>query len=1039
ASASGSTPFTYQWYDGASGNTSNPIAGATSNTYTTPAITTTKQYWVKVSNSCPSSANSPAVTVTPQACDVPVITDDPDSQNVASGASVVLQAAGGGTAPLSWQWYRGSPGNWTPVGTNSASYNTGPLTTTTSFYVKLSNSCGSDDSAVATVTVGQQTCDVPVITDDPDSANVSANGSVTLHAAGNGTSPFTWQWYRGSPGNWTPVGANSPDYNTGPLTTTTSFYVKLSNSCGSDESAVATITVGPQCAAPVITSQPSTITVTLNEGATFVVNASGTAPITYQWYRGSAPDDSNPIAGATGNSFAAGPFAAAGSYRFWVRASNACGSAPSQTITVNVGCPSVAVPMVAAPALTHFTTSYAVSWTGNLNVASKFELQEATDADFTQNVKTFSVTGALSRQMPAHTEVTIEARFYYRVRAISPCTNQPTAWSAPASTVVQPPLPANSTEFAISIPLGTTAPFGQPLLVPGFGNTANGGDTFAILIDAPWLSAFPASGALSAGGTTVQLTINPALLRLGTSTATILITRTPGNAAKTATNDGPSTLFTPFSVTMVTPVSPDPRDAGPPQGTLIIPAVAHAQGIGSPFRTDVRLVNVSFEDMEYEITYTPSGIDGTVEGKKTHITVTAGDTIAFDDIVKSWYGAGIAGEGGIGTLEIRPLNGASPANTVASSRTYALDAGGTLGQFVPALRLDQFIRDVNADSLGRISLQQVANSPFYRTNIGFVEGFGAPATVRARLLDGDGKLLQQITRDLPAFGHMQQNLAQMFGDINLSDGRVEVEVISSQGLVSAYASVLNNRTNDPLMVFPVQPSRTTAGRYVLSGMAELVAPDRNFHSDMRIYNAGNQPVTATLWYYGRGQTEPSQPPRQVTLAPGQVKSYNDVLPTLWPGLTGGGSIVATAAPDSSLVLTAQTYSRQPDGGTKGQFIPGVTARDAVGRGDRALEVLQLEQSPRYRSNVGIVEVTGAPAVIEISMYEPDAKASARTETLLQANEYVQFDRILEALGNLGTVYNGRVSIRVIGGEGRVYAYGSTIDNRTEDPTCVPAQ
>jgi Ig-like domain CHU_C associated len=949
ATASGTTPFTYQWYEGPAGNTLNPIAGATSSSYTTPPITSTKQYWVKVGNSCPSSANS------------------------------------------------------------------------------------------NTVTVDAAPCNPAVITDDPDSANVAPNGSVTLHAAGNGTFPITWQWFRGSPGNWTPVGTNNASYNTGPLTTTTSFYVRMSNSCGTEDSAIATVTVGTQCTGPVITGQPSSLSVALNQGATLAVTATGTAPLTYQWYRGAALDDANPIAGATSASYAAPPFTAGGTYRYWVRVSNACGNVPSQTITVTVACPTVPTPEISVPALTHFSTPYNVSWTGN--PAGSFEVQEATDAAFTQNVRTFTVTGALQRQIPAHTEVTTgERRFYYRVRAIDSCTNQPTAYSSTASTVVEPPNPADASQFAISIPAGSTTTFTQPLLVPGFGATATNADTFAITIDVPWLTVFPASGALSAGGTTVQLTINPALLEIGSTTATIQITRTPGASGKLQTNDGPSNVYTPFSVSMVTPVAPDPRDSNPPPGTMIIPAVAHVQGIGSPFRSDVRLVNVSFDDIEYEITFTPSQTDGTQVGKKTRLTVSAGDTIAFDDIVRSWYGAGILGESGLGTIEIRPLNAPSPSSSVASSRTYALDAGGTLGQFIPALRIDQFVRDINQDSLGRISLQQIANSAFYRTNLGFVEGSGHPVTFDARLLDANGVVLRAITRELPPFGQLQQNLTSLFGDIELTDGRVEVTVVSSTGLVSAYASVLNNRTNDPLMVFPVQPARFTAARYVLAGIAEFVAPDgRNFHSDMRIYNAGRDPVTVTLWYYDRGQSEPGQPPRQVTLAPGQVRSYNDVLPALWPGLVGGGSIVATAPPEASLVLTAQTYSRQPDGGTKGQFIPGVTYREATGLGERSLEVLQLEQSAQYRSNVGVVEVTGQPATIEIAMYEPDAKISAVTQYGLKANEYIQFDRILEAIGKLGTVYNGRVSIRVIGGEGRVYGYGSCVDNRTEDPTYVPAQ
>ena len=37
------------------------------------------------------------------------------------------------------------------------------------------------------------------------------------------------------------------------------------------------------------------------------------------------------------------------------------------------------------------------------------------------------------------------------------------------------------------------------------------------------------------------------------------------------------------------------------------------------------------------------------------------------------------------------------------------------------------------------------------------------------------------------------------------------------------------------------------------------------------------------------------------------------------------------------------------------------------------------------------------------------------------------------------VYNARVAVKVVSGEGRVTAYGSAIDQITQDPTYVPAQ
>ncbi len=60
--ASGSLP-TYQWYVGNKGVTTRPISGATSPSYTTPALTATTTYWAMASNSA-GTANSNAASVT---------------------------------------------------------------------------------------------------------------------------------------------------------------------------------------------------------------------------------------------------------------------------------------------------------------------------------------------------------------------------------------------------------------------------------------------------------------------------------------------------------------------------------------------------------------------------------------------------------------------------------------------------------------------------------------------------------------------------------------------------------------------------------------------------------------------------------------------------------------------------------------------------------------------------------------------------------------------------------------------------------------
>jgi hypothetical protein len=60
--ATGSGPFTYQWYRGPRGSTWFPIAGATTSSYVTPAIHGLNQFWVRIENGC-GSVDSTTVRV----------------------------------------------------------------------------------------------------------------------------------------------------------------------------------------------------------------------------------------------------------------------------------------------------------------------------------------------------------------------------------------------------------------------------------------------------------------------------------------------------------------------------------------------------------------------------------------------------------------------------------------------------------------------------------------------------------------------------------------------------------------------------------------------------------------------------------------------------------------------------------------------------------------------------------------------------------------------------------------------------------------
>jgi hypothetical protein len=64
-SPAGTGPFKFQWYQGHSGSTAFPLAGASSKQLTTPPISTATEFWVRVTNAC-GSRDSATATVSPQ-------------------------------------------------------------------------------------------------------------------------------------------------------------------------------------------------------------------------------------------------------------------------------------------------------------------------------------------------------------------------------------------------------------------------------------------------------------------------------------------------------------------------------------------------------------------------------------------------------------------------------------------------------------------------------------------------------------------------------------------------------------------------------------------------------------------------------------------------------------------------------------------------------------------------------------------------------------------------------------------------------------
>ncbi len=154
--------------------------------------------------------------------------------------------------------------------------------------------------------------------------------TATFSVTASGTAPLSYQWYMGTQA----VGTNTSSYTTPPTTSTENgaqIKVTVSNSAGSQSSAPATLTVMPASTAPNISSPPQSQTVTVGQTATFSVTASGTAPLSYQWYMGTQAVGTNASAYTTPPT----TFAENGA-QIKVTVSNSAGSQSSAPATLTV-------------------------------------------------------------------------------------------------------------------------------------------------------------------------------------------------------------------------------------------------------------------------------------------------------------------------------------------------------------------------------------------------------------------------------------------------------------------------------------------------------------------------------------------------------------------------------------------------------------------------------------------------------------------------------------------------------------------------------
>ncbi|HUP50394.1 MAG TPA: hypothetical protein VNA04_16585 [Thermoanaerobaculia bacterium] len=218
-----------------------------------------------------------------------------------------------------------------------------------------------------------------------------------------------------------------------------------------------------------------------------------------------------------------------------------------------------------------------------------------------------------------------------------------------------------------------------------------------------------------------------------------------------------------------------------------IPAIGHVDGANdSRFRSDLYLYNPSpqVRTVTLQMKMWDSAANATI-----NFTMLPNEARIIRNVLQTLFG-----RTGIARLRYQSAAGDSSGIRV-TSRTYSInDDGGTFGFLMPPL--NNFQSGGMGDTLEILGAVSAAD---YRTNIGLVDLAAFPMTqavnVRIEIIDAGGRVADSFTANVPSAGGMQLNDVFRSRDIDVS-GPVLIRVSPLNGLVGAYATFVDNRTND---------------------------------------------------------------------------------------------------------------------------------------------------------------------------------------------------------------------------------------------------
>ena len=218
----------------------------------------------------------------------------------------------------------------------------------------------------------------------------------------------------------------------------------------------------------------------------------------------------------------------------------------------------------------------------------------------------------------------------------------------------------------------------------------------------------------------------------------------------------------------------------------IVPASANVGGsAGTNWRTDLRLVNTEDSSVSVRVYFLENGRNNATLATFFDVNLPADGQIQIDNVLGSRFSFS-----GTGAL----LIDAPGDDLVVTSRTYNQVTGGTYGQFIPGVPADLALSP-GEDGY----LVYLAKSSNFRTNLGWAATGSTTGSITVNLFNAGGTQIgTPESYTVRPYGQNQIN--DIFSAVGASATETAYAVVKATVPLVAYASVVDNRTGDPVAV-----------------------------------------------------------------------------------------------------------------------------------------------------------------------------------------------------------------------------------------------